>query len=172
MDVDDYQQFREFLEKVSGINLGENKHYLINSRLNSVMREFSIGSLGELINRLNRGIASTLRQKTVDAMTTNETQWFRDIYPFKIFREQVLKELGSRGGGKLRIWSAACSSGQEPYSLSISVDEFRQKNPGRLSREVEIVGTDLSSSMLTVAQEGVYDSMALSRGLSEERKQR
>jgi chemotaxis protein methyltransferase CheR len=170
--VEGYAEFREFLERTSGIHLGENKQYLVKTRLAGVMREHGFDSLPALLGVV-RGPGNTpLRQRVVDAMTTNETQWFRDAVPFRILQETVLPALGASGAGRLRIWSAACSTGQEAYSISMAVEELRQRSPGRLAREVEVVGTDLSSNALAVAQSGVYDDMALSRGLAPERRDR
>ena len=169
--MDGYPEFRELLERTSGISLGENKQYLVKTRLAGIMREHKFDSLSQLVRAVGGSGGHALRQRVVDAMTTNETQWFRDTVPFNVLQSTVLPDLGA-GAGKLRVWSAACSTGQEGYSVSMAVEEFRQKNPGRLNREVEIVGTDLSAGALAVAQSGVYDGMALSRGLTPERRDR
>jgi chemotaxis protein methyltransferase CheR len=114
-----------------------------------------------------------LREQVVDAMTTNETLWFRDTYPFEVMKNRVLPELiKANPSQRLRIWSAACSSGQEPYSLSMTIDEFEKTNLGQLKAGVQIVATDLSPSMLTACKSGEYDSLAMGRGLSQERLQR
>lgn len=106
-------------------------------------------------------------------MTTNETLWFRDTYPFEVLKSRVLPELiKAYPAQRLRIWSAACSSGQEPYSLSMSIDEFERSNLGQLKAGVQIVATDLSPSMLSNCKSGEYDSLAMGRGLSQERLQR
>jgi chemotaxis protein methyltransferase CheR len=170
--MDDYDEFREYLERACGISLGENKRYLVNSRLSGLLREHGMASLAELVARLRRSGEEGLRQRAVDAMTTNETQWFRDGYPFLVLKDVVLPALGRQGSAPLRIWSAGCSSGQEAYSISMAVEEFRFGQPGRLVREVEVLGTDLSSRMLAVARAGVFDQMAVSRGLSPERQSR
>ncbi|WP_278942377.1 protein-glutamate O-methyltransferase CheR, partial [Pseudomonas helleri] len=113
------------------------------------------------------------REQVVDAMTTNETLWFRDTYPFEVLKNKVLPELiKAHPGQRLRIWSAACSSGQEPYSLSMAIDEFERSNLGQLKAGVQIVATELSSSMLNICKSGEYDSLAIGRGLSQERLQR
>ncbi len=169
---DDYAQFRDFLEQACGISLGDNKHYLVNSRLGRLMNELGMATLGEFVARLKRDPSPALRRRTIDAMTTNETQWFRDVHPFTVLREVVLAELGGSPGPPLRVWSAGCSSGQEPYSISMVVDEYRSQNVGRMKREVEIVATDISTNVLALARRGVYDDMALARGLSGERKRR
>jgi hypothetical protein len=163
----DFEQFRVFLEKACGILLGENKQYLVSSRLNKLMEQQGIKSLGELVQRIQTQPRSGLREQVVDAMTTNETLWFRDTYPFEVLKNKVLPEaIKASPGQRLRIWSAACSSGQEPYSLSMSIDEFERSNLGQLKMGVQIVATDLSGTMLTNCKTGEYDSLAIGRGLS------
>ncbi len=169
----DFEQFRVFLEKTCGILLGSNKQYLVSSRLNKLMEQQSIRSLGELVQRIESQPRSGLREQVVDAMTTNETLWFRDAYPFEVLKSRILPEMIKNAGGqRLRIWSAACSSGQEPYSLSMTIDEFERTNLGQLKAGVQIVATDLSGTMLTACKSGEYDSLAMGRGLSQERLQR
>ncbi|MCL6691685.1 protein-glutamate O-methyltransferase CheR [Pseudomonas sp. R3.Fl] len=167
----EFELFRDFLEKACGIVLGANKQYLVASRLNKLMEQQGIKSLGELVQKIQ--VRSQLREQVVDAMTTNETLWFRDTYPFEVLKNRILAELiKANPGQRLRIWSAACSSGQEPYSLSMTIDEFEKTNLGQLKAGVQIVATDLSGSMLNAAKAGEYDSLAIGRGLSQERLQR
>lgn len=169
----DFDQFRVFLEKACGILLGDNKQYLVASRLNKLMETQGIKSLGELVQRIQSQPRSGLREQVVDAMTTNETLWFRDSYPFEVLKNKVLPEaIKVSPNQRLRIWSAACSSGQEPYSLSMSLDEFERSNLGQLKAGVQIVATDLSGAMLNNCKTGEYDSLAIARGLSPERLQR
>lgn len=169
----DFDQFRIFLEKACGILLGSNKQYLVSSRLNKLMEQQGIKSLGELVQRMQSQPRSGLRELVVDAMTTNETLWFRDTYPFEVLKNRVLPEaIKASPNQRLRIWSAACSSGQEPYSLSMSIDEYERSNMNALKAGVQIVATDLSSSMLSNCKSGEYDSLALGRGLSPDRLQR
>jgi len=169
----DFELFRTFLEKACGILLGSNKQYLVSSRLNKLMEQQGIKTLGELVQRMQGQPRGGLREQVVDAMTTNETLWFRDSYPFEVLKNRVLPELiKANPGQRLRIWSAACSSGQEPYSLSMAIDEFERSNIGQLRSGVQIVATDLSGSMLTACKAGEYDSLAMGRGLAQERLQR
>ncbi len=168
----DYQALCAFLESASGIVLGDNKHYLVVSRLGRLVKEHDFASVGDLVRKLDKGASMRLRQDVVDAMTTNETMWFRDTYPFELLSEKLLPEFARREASRLRIWSAACSSGQESYSISMTISEFNQKNPGLLRSSVEIVGTDISPSMLEIARTACYDDLFIGRGLSEERRQR
>jgi len=165
----EYDTFRRYLEDACGIVLGENKHYLVTSRLKRVTEEFSFPSLSQMMNTLVKGNDRQLREKVIDAMTTNETMWFRDVYPFEIFKKELLPEL-SKDKMPIRIWSAASSTGQEAYSISMSVSEFQQTNPGKLSSNVEIVGTDISQTVVNQAKQGNYDELSVIRGLSPERR--
>jgi chemotaxis protein methyltransferase CheR len=166
----DFQQFREFLEKACGIVLGDNKQYLVASRLNRLLEQEQIKSLGELVKRIQSQPRSGLREAVVDAMTTNETLWFRDVYPFEVMKNRLMPEfVKANPGQRLRIWSAACSSGQEPYSLSMTIDEFERTNLGQLRGGAQIIATDLSGSILTAAKSAEYDSLSVARGLSQDR---
>lgn len=169
LDDSSYIQFKTFLEQQCGIVLGDNKQYLVKSRLAPLMAKFDVESLGELVTRTLKPMERQLRSAVIDAMTTNETLWFRDDYPFKLLQKQLLPNL-AKTNRPLKIWSAASSSGQEPYSIAMACLEFQQKNPGSFSRGIQIIGTDISTTMLEHCKYGHYDSLALSRGLSAERK--
>lgn len=165
-----YEEFRAFLEKACGIVLGDNKQYLVTSRLARLLGEYKVEDLHQLIELMRSNSQRGLREAVVDAMTTNETLWFRDTHPFNILRDRLLPELQRTAAGPIRIWSAACSSGQEPYSISMTVEEAR--TAGTLRQPVEIIATDLSRSMLEACKLAEYDQLSLSRGLSPERLQR
>ncbi|NQY86514.1 MAG: protein-glutamate O-methyltransferase CheR [Colwellia sp.] len=169
LDDRSYHQFRTFLEQQCGIVLGENKQYLVKSRLAPLMSKFDVNSLSELVTRTLSPVERQLRAAVIDAMTTNETLWFRDDYPFKLLQNKLLPDLANRKT-PIKIWSAASSSGQEPYSIAMSVLEYQQRNPGAFMRGVQVIGTDISTTMLEHCKYGHYDSLALARGLSEERK--
>ena len=167
----EYQDFCRFLEDACGIVLGENKHYLVSSRLNRLMGEYQLSNLGELVERLKRDRGPGFRERIIEAMTTNETFWFRDTFPFDILKSRVIPDfLESRGRQPLKIWSAACSSGQEPYTISITIDEYAKENPGKLAGDAQIVATDISDRMLEVGRKAHYDQLSVARGLSAERK--
>ncbi|NLD15841.1 MAG: protein-glutamate O-methyltransferase CheR [Gammaproteobacteria bacterium] len=169
----DFELFRDYLEKQSGILLGDNKQYLVTSRLRKIMESERLQSLAELVRRMQSQPRGGLYQQVIDAMTTNETLWFRDTYPFEVMKNKVLPELAQKyPNQRLRIWSAACSSGQEPYSLSMMLDEYERSNLGQLRGGVQIVATDLSASMLEACKSGEYDALSMGRGLSIERQQR
>ena len=172
ISAQEYDDFRRYLENASGIVLGENKHYLVTSRLNRLMREFEIGDFAHLMKQLKIQRNSKLHEQIVDAMTTNETLWFRDTYPFEVLKHELLPEVTSQKARQLRIWSAASSSGQEAYSISMTIQEYLSSKPGSLPANVQIVGTDISATMLRDAGEASYDKMSLARGISEDRKKR
>jgi len=165
----EYDDFRKHLTDISGIVLGENKHYLVSSRLNRLMEENSLDSYGQLLKLISGPSNSALQAKVVDAMTTNETMWFRDTYPYEILKSEILPALNKIKNRPARIWSAACSSGQEPYSISMIIEEFMSKNPGSFSRGIEVVATDISNNMLKYCQQAKYDESAMRRGISEDR---
>jgi len=167
-----YEDFRRFLEEACGIVLGENKHYLVTSRLNRLTQEFSFQTLNDLLTALKADKDKRLRERVIDAMTTNETSWFRDVYPYETLSESLLPEVVAKKSGSLRIWSAACSTGQEPYSISMTITEFQSARPGQLAMPIEIVSTDISATVLNQARKGVYDELSITRGLSLERRKR
>lgn len=169
--ANEYDLFRHYLEDACGIVLGENKHYLVTSRLKRVTEEFSFPSLSEMMRTLVKGNDRKLREKVIDAMTTNETMWFRDVYPFEILKKELFPEL-AKNNSPIKIWSAASSTGQEAYSISMATSEFKLSNPGKLNSNVEIVGTDISQSVVNQAKQGRYDELSVVRGLSQERREK
>ncbi|WP_318409816.1 CheR family methyltransferase [Photobacterium leiognathi] len=164
----EYREFCRFLETQCGIVLGDSKQYLVRSRLSPLVNRFSLSSLSELLQNVIAGRNRELRIAAVDAMTTNETLWFRDGYPFTVLAEKILPELAANKR-PIKIWSAASSSGQEPYSMAMTVLETQAKRPGFLP-SIQITATDISQTMLETCRAGMYDNLALSRGLSPERR--
>lgn len=172
LSKDDYDTFRSFLEEACGIVLGDNKHYLVTSRLNRLIGEFSFPSLGRMLDELQKNNNVALKERIIDAMTTNETMWFRDTYPFDILKESIFPEFAKKSINPLRIWSAASSTGQESYSISMTLHEFQLANPGLFKGRLEILGTDISPSVIRSAQQARYDELSIVRGLSDERRDR
>lgn len=164
MTADEYNRFRLMLEKSSGIMLGQGKEYLVTSRLRRLMERESINSITELMSAMER--SRSLQETVIDAMTTNETLWFRDEHPYRIFREKLLPEIAAQRR-PLKIWSAACSTGQEPYSLSMEIEEYKKRNPGQLMAGERILATDISPNSLAAAKEGVYQQLAIRRGMND-----
>ncbi|MGR5169408.1 protein-glutamate O-methyltransferase [Vibrio astriarenae] len=164
----EYKEFCRFLEAQCGIVLGDSKQYLVRSRLTPLVAKFKLNSLSDLLRDVISGRNRELRLAAVDAMTTNETLWFRDSYPYTVLGEKLLPELAANKR-PIKIWSSASSSGQEPYSMAMTILETQQRKPGLLP-SVSITATDISSSMLDICKSGVYDNLALGRGLSPERR--
>jgi len=161
---DDFSYISDLLKDRSGLALTPDKTYLLESRLNPVARKHGLEGLDGLIDTLRRQRSEPLIREVTEAMTTNESFFFRDGKPFDIFRQDVLPRLiESRAGTKtLRIWSAACSSGQEPYSLAMILREEAAKLPGW---RLEIVGTDISNDILEKAKVGIYSQFEVQRGM-------
>jgi chemotaxis protein methyltransferase CheR len=160
----DYANFRAFLEEKVGIVLGDNKQYLVTSRIGHFLRQHDMQNLSQLLDQIHKPGESKLMQEVVDAMTTNETLWFRDRFPFEILKNRIFSER-LKVNPSLKIWSAACSSGQEPYSIGITWDEYVKLNSHPLNN-LSITGTDISSHILNSAKQGIYDELALRRGLN------
>ncbi len=152
-----------FVLRHTGIVLTAEKRYLVESRLDPVLRTLKIASLSHLAQML-RAPTRELETAVIDAMTTNETLFFRDRTPFDQFTNLILPRLiaARRSTGKIRIWCAACSSGQEPYSLSMILEDARHQLGGL---QVEILATDISEKILGQAREGVYSQFEVQRGL-------
>lgn len=169
MGDEEYRAFARFLERACGIVLGESKQYLVASRLGPLLEAEGIPDLATLVDRLERRPSADLKGRVIEAMTTNETQWFRDAFPFEVLSKHLFPEMERRRVRPVRIWSAACSSGQEVYSISMTVDEYNERG-GHL--EAEILGTDISAAMIEQAKQGRYTANEARRGLSPERQQR
>lgn len=163
-----YQMFCQFLEKACGIVLGDNKQYLVRSRLAPLIKSKEGATFNSYIDSVVKGDLGSQRA-AIEVMTTNETLWFRDGYPFKLLTSDIFPQLTPQKSAKynsaLRIWSAACSSGQEAYSIGMTWLNYQKNNVSAARNKVEIVGTDISSEMLQHCQQGIYDQLAISRGL-------
>jgi chemotaxis protein methyltransferase CheR len=159
----DFDFLRGLLRSKSAIVLDDGKEYLVESRLAPVLREAQIPTIRDLVQSL-RGRNAALEGKVVDAMTTNETSWFRDIHPFEAMRTTLLPELLERrkSSQEITIWCAAASSGQEPYSLAMLI---REHFPQLAGWSVRIIATDLSPSMIDRARGGRYSQLEMNRGL-------
>lgn len=164
MTPDDFKLLSELLKERSGLDLTEDKIYLLESRLTPLARRRGLDSLDELIQEIRVRKPEPLILEVTEAMTTNESFFFRDDKPFTIFRETILPQLIEARASKkaLRIWCAAASSGQEPYSLGMIIKEFEAKLAGW---RIDIVGTDISAGILQRAREGLYSQFEVQRGL-------
>ncbi len=165
---DEYREFCVYLESKCGIVLGDKKQYLVRSRLFPLLGRFDIESISVLFQIIFSNRNKELSVAAIDAMTTNETLWFRDVYPFEVLAHRLLPDI-AKTNSAIKIWSAASSSGQEPYSIAMTIKEVQSSRPGLL-KDISITATDISSTMLKNCRSGIYDNLALSRGLSVERK--
>jgi len=159
-----FETFAALLKSRSGLVIGPDKLYLLETRLAPVLKQEKLRDLIALAERLRSPMAEPLIRQVVEAMTTNESFFFRDDKPFQHFRNQALPRLlATRGAGtSLRIWSAASSSGQEAYSIAMILSECRASVG---DRRIEIVGTDLAREQVTRARDGLYTQFEVQRGL-------
>lgn len=164
MNAEDFNLLRDILKERSGLALSEDKHYLLESRLMPVARKLGMAGLDDLIRAVRTERKETLLRDVTEAMTTNESYFFRDVQPFDQFRQTTMPAfLEARSNTKrIRIWSAACSTGQEPYSLAMILKEMAAKLAGW---RVEIVATDLSDETLEKSRVGLYSQFEVQRGL-------
>jgi chemotaxis protein methyltransferase CheR len=164
MNSTDFASIAAFLKERSGLIITPDKMYLLETRLGAILREHGLADLPALAEALRQAGPSKLKDKLVDAMTTNETSFFRDSHPFDTLRKSILPGLIERRAAakNLRIWSAACSTGQEPYSIAMTLkDHF----PILGSWKVEIIATDISPTVLEKAREGLYSQFEVQRGM-------
>ncbi|MDB4838125.1 protein-glutamate O-methyltransferase CheR [Marinomonas sp.] len=164
-----YVRFKEYLQKVCGIALSDNKQYLVVSRLGKILEREKFVKIEDMLDVIERSANSKLKEEVINAMTTNETLWFRDTHPFAILKNKVLPEMTA---APLRIWSAASSTGQEPYSISMVIEEFKASKPGLLKSGEKIIATDICTYILQHAKQGEYDSLAIARGLGADLQKR
>ncbi|MGQ9367630.1 CheR family methyltransferase [Azospirillum sp. A39] len=164
MRVEDFDMFATLLKQRSGLVLTKDKAYLLESRLMPVARKWNMKGLDELAATVRTRKDEALLRDITEAMTTNESSFFRDTKPFDQFRQVVLPRLLTARAAKrhIRIWSAACSSGQEAYSLSMLLQDEAAKVAGW---RIEIVGTDISAEMVERAKSGIYTQFEVQRGL-------
>jgi chemotaxis protein methyltransferase CheR len=165
----DYLAFQCHLERVSGIVLGPGKESLVESRLAHLMQEHGLATLRDVVRVLENGANARLRAAVIDAMTVGETSWFRDPAHFAILVDEILPAVQA---SRVRIWSAGCGTGQEPYSVSMAVQDYLRSGPARFASGVEIVATDIAHSALDEARRGLYCGSGASRGLTDEQRQR
>ena len=163
MSPQDYEFLRKLLKERSGLDLSVDKQYLVESRLVPLARKVGLTGISELVARLKNGDASLITD-VVESMTTNETFFFRDKIPFDHLRDTILPALTQSRASRrtLRIWSAACSTGQEPYSIAMCLKERAAMLAGW---RIEIIGTDLSQEVLEKSKAGIYSQFEVQRGL-------
>jgi chemotaxis protein methyltransferase CheR len=160
----DFDYIRDLVRDRAAIVLEPGKEYLAVTRLDPVVRSAGLGSLSELVATLRQDDDPALSEQVIDALTTNETTFFRDLHPFESLRNHILPALIERKrlSRSLFIWSAGCSSGQEPYSVAMLI---REDFPQLADWQVSILGTDVSVAMLDRARAGRYGQIEVNRGL-------
>jgi len=164
MNITDFDIYKDLLKDKSGLTLSQDKSYLVESRLNPVSKKWGYENIAAMTSVLRAVPPKELVNDIVEAMTTNETSFFRDNRPFDVFKDTVLSYYKEKDSNNkhLRIWCAAASSGQEPYSLAMILHEEAAKMPGwRFS----ITATDISHEILAQAKEGIYSQFEVQRGL-------
>ncbi len=164
MNTGDFAFLSALIKDRSGLALGDDKLYLLNSRLLPIARSHGLETLEDLIKLIRRNGNAALVSEIVEAMTTNESLFFRDMKPFDHFQKHALPVImdALRSTKRFRIWSASCSTGQEPYSIAMMLKEDAGKLAGW---RIEIVGTDLSKEVLEKAKAGLYSQFEVQRGL-------
>jgi chemotaxis protein methyltransferase CheR len=160
----DFQFLTSLIQNKSAIVLEASKGYLIESRLLPIVSELGLGSLTELVGRLRQPTAREDTQRVIEAMTTNETSFFRDLLPFQALQSQIIPELIAKRSKdrQLSIWSNACSSGQEVYSIAMLLLEHF---PELKNWKIKLIASDLSSQILQKAKQGLFNQTEVNRGL-------
>ena len=168
------QRIARLIQGLCGIVLGPDKDYLLIHRVIPLAHHAGCSSLDQLCDRLDSQTNPMLREALIEAVTTHETSFFRDAHPWDALKSTILPGLLKTPGrtGKLRIWSAACSSGQEPYSLAMVLTEVCEAVGLEPQAEVSILGTDISERMLVIARSGVYSAAEVKRGMPPQRQQK
>jgi chemotaxis protein methyltransferase CheR len=175
----EFNQLSNHIHAICGIAIAENKAYLIKQRLESLIRSVGCSSFGAFYYKLKQNAFPQIDEKIINAITTNETSFFRDGHPFVTFKEFILPQLAElicrrkshqtiRKGAKVRLWSAGSSTGQEPYSLAMLIHEFTGENQRLFISDEDfgILATDISTEMLARAMTGQFSELEIKRGLS------
>jgi len=157
----DFEFVRDLVYKESAIVIDTDMQYLVESRLTSLARKTEYKTLEPLLSALGSGRDKSLAGRVVEAMTTNETSFFRDSHPFDTLCEDVLPAIARSHSDTINIWCAACSTGQEPYTIAMAIHE----NCPELVSRVAIIGTDISTEVVAKAAAGRYNRLEVNRGL-------
>jgi chemotaxis protein methyltransferase CheR len=171
---DEFKTLSRYVHAISGIYLDETKPYLIETRLGRLLRELQCSSYSELYHKAQFDGTKKVQEKIIDAITTGETSFFRDMSPFELLQHKILPDLIDRRNKKrlgslpavIRIWSAACSTGQEIYSIAMTLKELL----GDLSKySIKLVGTDISDAAVARASYATYNNFEMDRGLAQDK---
>jgi chemotaxis protein methyltransferase CheR len=171
---DEVKALSQYIYTLSGISLDASKGYLIESRLGPLLKETGLSTYSELYFKSKSDLTKTLQRKILDAITTGETSFFRDASPFELLQHKIIPDLidkrnkvsGRVGPLPIRIWSAACSTGQEIYSIAIVLRELL----GDMSKyAIRLLGTDISDQAVALASKGAYNAIEIERGLTKDK---
>ena len=171
--TNDIKSISKYILDISGINLDESKAYLVETRLGGLAKEYGCSSYRELCSIAKADSKDTIANEIINAISTNETLFFRDAGPFEVLQHKILPDLIDMKTGKasghlpipIRIWSAACSTGQEVYSIAIVLKELL---PDFKNYNIKLFGTDISDTAIGQASHGTYNKFEIERGLSKE----
>lgn len=169
----EYVLMKQYIEDHCGIHLERGKEYLIESRLTEMVIENGCNSFQEFHVKARLDMTGKLKEQIIDAMTTNETLWFRDDTMWQYLHESGVPHIleCAAANGKARVWSAAVSTGQEVYSFMMLLDEVAKANSVVAEiNNIDVLATDISASAISLAKDARYDSVAMNRGLSVDRK--
>ncbi|MEM8944605.1 MAG: protein-glutamate O-methyltransferase CheR [Planctomycetota bacterium] len=174
LTAQDIDSVCRLVDDLCGIYWDESKAYLMEARLQSLVAQQGCESYADLVRKVRAEVVPGLKEQVVDAVTTNETLWFRDGTPFDAMRYKLVPELiddksSSLLPKKFRVWSAACSTGQEVYSIAITLAETL---PEFLKWDVQVLGTDISPAAIEQASRGVYNSLEIGRGTDAEQRRK
>jgi chemotaxis protein methyltransferase CheR len=168
---DEIQLLSKYIYEISGIHIQETKAYLIETRLGRILESENCGSYSEFYQKARKDATKALEKKVIDAITTNETLFFRDGNPFELLKHKIIPEIidhrtANKSLRPIRIWSAACSTGQEVFSIAIVLKELLGSNP---AYSIKLLGTDLSDAAIKQASYGSYNKFEIERGLPRDR---
>jgi chemotaxis protein methyltransferase CheR len=174
---DEIKRLSSYIYQVSGISIDASKAYLLETRLGKLLEEENCSNFSELYRRIQSDSRCLLEKKVINAITTKETFFFRDTSPFELLKYKIMPELIDKrsknaslvGMPPLRIWSSACSTGQEIYSIAMVIKELLGGNG---DQHVKLMGTDLSDAAIAQASNGIYNQFEIERGLPREKRQR
>lgn len=173
LQPNELKPWAELILQACGVSLDSSKGYLIEARLSDMARDMHVRSYTELLQRVKADRSNGLLQEVIDRMTTNETSFFRDSSPFDLLRNKIFPELidrrRGRGNVRLRIWSAACSTGQEIYSVAIILHELSLPHPWL---SAQLLGTDISNAAIATASKGIFNKVEIERGLPTQTRSR
>ena len=167
--AEERQNVAQYIHSICAITLDQSKDYLIESRLSALMADIGCSSFTQLVSRSRSDASGVVKRKIIDQITTNETLFFRDSSPFDLLRFKIIPEIIDRRSRSkqvvpIRIWSAACSTGQEIYSIAIVLKELLGDLSGY---QIRLIGTDISDQAIAQASEGIFGQVEIARGLTD-----